>query len=109
MARGFTDIEIRNLQAGDTRREVPDPGASNLYVVIQPSGKKSFAVRYRFNGVPKKLTLAGGLSLAAARKLAGDALYELEQGRDPAETKKDTRAKLKAAKVSTVQAIARTI
>jgi hypothetical protein len=44
MARGFTDIEIRNMQAGDTRREIPDPGASNLYVVIQPSGKKSFAV-----------------------------------------------------------------
>ena len=36
MARGFTDIEIRNMQAGDTRREIPDPGASNLYVVIQP-------------------------------------------------------------------------
>ena len=38
MTRGFTDIEIRNMQAGDTRREVADPGASNLYVVIQRSG-----------------------------------------------------------------------
>jgi integrase len=105
MARGFTDIEIRNLQAGDTRREVPDPGASNLYVVIQPSGKKSFCVRYRFNGKPRKLTLKSGVSLAGARKLAGDAMYEVEQGRDPAETKKDTRAKLKAAKANTVQAL----
>ena len=44
---GFTDIAIRNLKPGDVRREIPDPGASNLYLVIKPSGKKSFAVRYR--------------------------------------------------------------
>jgi integrase len=46
-----------------------------------------------------------GVSLAGARKLAGDAMYEVEQGRDPAETKKETRAKLKAAKADTVQAL----
>jgi len=105
MARGFTDIEIRNMQAGKTRREIPDPGASNLYVVIQPSGKKSFAVRYRVAGRPRKLTLSRGLSLAAARKLAADALLAVEQGRDPAESKKETRAKLKAAEADTVQAL----
>jgi hypothetical protein len=54
---GFTDIAIRNLKAGDTRREIPDPGCSGLYVIVQPSGKKSFAVRYRANGTPRKLTL----------------------------------------------------
>ena len=58
MAKGFTDIAIRNLKPADVRRELPDPGASNLYLVIQPSGKKSFAVRYRYNGAPRKLTLA---------------------------------------------------
>jgi hypothetical protein len=45
MAKGFTDIAIRNLKAGDTRREIPDPGARGLYVIVQVSGKKSFAVR----------------------------------------------------------------
>jgi hypothetical protein len=50
MAKGFTDLKIKNLKAGAVRREIPDPGASGLYLVVQPSGKKSFAVRYRYNG-----------------------------------------------------------
>lgn len=105
MAKGFTDLKIKNLKAGAVRREIPDPGASGLYLVVQPSGKKSFAVRYRYNGAPRKLTLPGGLTLKAARKLASDALYELEKGHDPAATKKETRAKLKAAKADTAQAL----
>ena len=32
---GLTDVAIRNFQAGETRREVPDPGCAGLYVVIQ--------------------------------------------------------------------------
>jgi hypothetical protein len=68
----LTDISIRNLKAGDTRREIPDPGARGLYVIVQVSGKKSFAVRYRHNGTPRKLTLQSGVSLAAARKLAAE-------------------------------------
>jgi hypothetical protein len=58
MAKGFTDIAIRNLKAGDVRREIPDPGAHALYVVVQPSGKKSFPVRYRFGGTPRKRRLS---------------------------------------------------
>ena len=34
----FTDISIRNMKPCPTRREIPDPGARGLYVVIQPSG-----------------------------------------------------------------------
>ena len=59
MAKGLTDIAIRNLKGGPIRREIPDPGARGLYVVVQPSGLKSFAVRYRFAGQPRKLTLRG--------------------------------------------------
>lgn len=32
----------------DPRREIADPRAHGLYVVVQPSEKNSFAVRYRF-------------------------------------------------------------
>jgi hypothetical protein len=63
MAKGFTDIAIRNLKAGDVRREIPDPGCAGLYLVLQPSGSRSWAVRYRHAGTPRKLTLAGGLTL----------------------------------------------
>ena len=103
MAKGFTDIAIRNLKAGDTRREIPDRGCAGLYAIVQPSGRKSFAVRYRYNGTPRKLTLAGGLTLAAARKLCSDALLDLEKGHDPSESKKTAKQKAATAKAETVQ------
>ena len=88
----LTDIGIKNLPARTKRYEVPDPGARGLYVVVHPSGKTSFAVRYRHAGLPRKLTLQGGVSLAAARKLCADALHEVAQGRDPVEAKKAHKA-----------------
>jgi len=38
MSKGLTDIAIRNLQAGDTRREIPDPGCAGLYVIVHAQG-----------------------------------------------------------------------
>jgi integrase len=102
----FTDISIRNMKPGPTRREVPDPGARGLYLVVQPSGAKSFAVRYRFKGKPRKLTL-GELPLAAARKAAADALFEVNQGHDPGQTKQTAKAKAEDAAADSVQAICR--
>jgi integrase len=91
----LTDISIRNLKPQANRYEVPDPGARGLYVCVFPSGKKSFVVRYRFAGTHRKLTLQAGVGLAAARKLAADAMHELAQGYDPGEAKR--AAKIKAA------------
>ena len=105
MGKQLTDIAIRNLRAGVARREVPDPGARGPYVIVQPSGVKSFAVRYRHDGKTRKLTLKAGISLAAARKMAGDALYEVDQGRDPGAAKKVAKAKAAAAAADTVEAI----
>ena len=104
MARGLTDIAIRNLKPGAARREVPDPAARGLYCIIEPSGFKSFAVRFRFNGKPRKLSL-GNISLSAARKAAADALHEVQQGRDPTAAKKQARAKRRAIEADTFAAI----
>ena len=91
MAKKLTDIAIRNLKATAARREIPDGGCAGLYVVVQPSGHRSYAVRYRADGRSRKLTLPGGLSLAAARKAAGDALLAVTQGKDPAAAKRQHR------------------
>src|SRR5215468_10818878 len=91
MARGFTDIAIKHLKPGDKRREIPDPGARGLYAIVEPSGFKSFAVRFRFDGKPKKLSL-GNISLSAARKAAAHALHEVKEGRDPTTAKKQVKA-----------------
>src|SRR5215467_12673109 len=92
MAKALTDIAIQKLKPGAARYEVPDRGARGLRVVVQPSGRKSFAVRYRnAAGRARKLTLPGGIALAAARKLAADALLEVAQGKDPAVAKQTAR------------------
>jgi integrase len=103
--KALTDITIRNLKPGAARQEVPDPGARGLYVIVQPSGRKGFCVRYRFFGVPKKLTLPPGITLAQARKLAADAMFAVSQGRDPADERKAAVEKAERARADTLRSV----
>ncbi len=105
-SKALTDITIRNLKPAAVRREIPDPGAHGLYVLLQPTGRKGFCVRYRFFGVPKKLTLPPGITLAQARKLAADAMYEVSQGRDPADARKAEAEKAERARADTLRSVA---
>ena len=102
--KALTDIAIRNLKTNGVRREIPDPGCRGLYVVVQPSGARGFAVRYRLAGKSRKLTLTSGVSLAGARKLAADAMLEVAQGRDPAAAKR--AAKQNRGDRNTLEAVA---
>jgi integrase len=92
MIKTLTAKSVENIKPGSARREIPDGGCRGLYLVVQPSGRKSWAVRYRFAGKPRKVTLDRALTLAAARKATTDALHELAQGRDPAAQKLEARA-----------------
>ena len=67
------------------RREIPDAGMPSLYLVIHPTGRKAWCVRYRFAGRPRKMTLGPypALDLPAARSRARDAIQALSLGRDP--------------------------
>jgi integrase len=107
MAKRLTDIAVRNLKKRAERYEVRDTD-SPLRVVVQPSGHKSFIVRYRspIDGKPAKLTLTAGISLKAARKEAADALYEVEKRRDPSAAKKAAKAKAATAETATFRAVA---
>jgi integrase len=106
MTKKLTAKTIENLKPGLQRREISD-GGSGLYLVLQPSGHRSWALRYRFNGTPAKLTLGPWprLTLAAARKGAADALHELAQGHDPAAARADAKLKAAAAQANTLAAI----
>jgi integrase len=68
------------------RREVPDGGLPGLFLVIQPSGTKSWALRYQHGRMPRKLTLGRfpANSLADAREKARKALAVVKEGGDPA-------------------------
>ena len=82
----LTDAGIRNLAAEATRREIPDPAFPGLYLVVQPTGAKSWAVRYRIEGRTRKMTLGKypTISLANARIAADDAITKAKAGEDPA-------------------------
>jgi integrase len=85
------------------RTEIPDGGKPGLYLVIQPNGKKSWAVRYRrlSDGKPRKLTLDGFPSLGVAHKQAQAALDRVADGHDPAADKieaKDAQTRAREAK-----------
>lgn len=93
MARNLTVKSVDGAKPGDTRREVPDGLLPGLYLVVQPSGAKSWAVRYRHAGKPRKLTLGtvAALPLADARTAARAALTAAAAGNDPAAAKRTAR------------------
>ena len=100
MAKALTTkaVEAAKPDTGK-RREVADAALPGLYLVIQPGGAKSWALRYRFGGKPSKLTLGRWpvMGLADARGAASEALDKIDHGKNPAAEKKATKvAKLEA-------------
>lgn len=93
MAEVFTAKRVETIKAGTSRQELPDARMPGLYLIIQPSGAKSWAVRYRHNGSPRKCTLGSWprIDLAQARAFAGKALRAAAEGRDPAKEKSQAR------------------
>ena len=122
--KALTAKTVQNAKARDRRIEIPDGGCRGLYLVVQPTSAKSWAVRYRLGGKPHKLTLGsalfldradvepdqvvidGPLSLAAARKLATEAMHQVKLGRHPGHAKKARRAAAAQAAADTFEAIA---
>lgn len=98
MAKALTIKSIENVKPDPAKRlEIPDGLLRGLYLVVQPSGAKSWAARYRApeTGKPAKLTIGRfpAIGLADARKAAGEALRAVSEGEDPAALKVVTKAK----------------
>jgi hypothetical protein len=101
MAKTLTAAAVRNCRPGKGRREIPDGGCPGLHLVVQPSGAKSWALRYRrpdrrtaklvlgsvFELEGKepdsKPVIGGHLTLAAAHRLVAELRHQIAQGRDP--------------------------
>jgi hypothetical protein len=104
MSKILTAQAVAKLRPSDNYcREVPDAGCPGLYLQIYPSGKKSWALRFRRpgDGRSAKLVLGsvnatsdavrdpdpvigGHLTLAGARRLAGLLRHTIAMGKDPA-------------------------
>jgi integrase len=84
----LTEAAVRNRRGHkDKRVEIHD--SNGLYLVIQPSGAKSWALRYRVGGRSRKFTLGPygddpAINLAKARSLASAEMLKVKTGGDPA-------------------------
>lgn len=122
MAKPLTAVAVSKARAKAERREIPDPGCRGLYLVVQPSGVKSWAARYRANRCSVKLTLGpvligaraeaadapqlgAPMSLAAARELCAKVLREAQAGRDPAAERRKQRKHRHAAVSDTLERV----
>ena len=72
MAKDLTAATVRNAVAKPPKRkpdgeavrtEIPDGKCRGLFLVVQTNGTKSWALRYRFDGKPKKLTIGPTLDV----------------------------------------------
>ena len=94
MAKALTVQSVEKLKPDPSRRvEIPDGLLPGLYLIIQPSGVRSWAVRYRAAGKPRKLTLGPypAVGLGDARERARDALKAVANGHDPGQEKQAAR------------------
>jgi integrase len=117
----LTAIAVAKARAKAVRRELADGGCRGLYLIVQPSGVKSWAARYRSRRRSVKFTLGSvllgaaesgeapqlgaPLSLAAARELCARVLREAKAGRDPAAERRHQRGLEHAAESDTLRSI----
>lgn len=85
----LTDAALRNLKPKEKPYKVAD--RDGLYVYVLKSGSISFRYNYAINGRQETLVLGrygpGGIKLAEARELLGEAKRSLAAGRSPARQK----------------------
>ena len=103
--KGLTAMQIQHMKPDTVHRiEVPAGPPKGLYLVLHPTGRKGWALRYRYRDRPRNLTFKGTypeMGLSAARGEAEAALARLAQDMDPAivqteETEKDEPNSAKA-------------
>jgi integrase len=90
----LTAKTVETIKPAATRQEIPDALLPGLYLIVQPSGARSWAVRYRYNGQPRKYTLGSypAIDLATARARGTKALRAAAENRDPAGERQEQRA-----------------
>jgi integrase len=98
----LTSKAVENIKPTAARQEIPDALLPGLYLIVQPSGARSWAVRYRYNGQSRKHTLGPYpvVDLATARALGTKALRAVAEDRDPALERQEQRANSVAAVVA---------
>ncbi|WP_338039505.1 Arm DNA-binding domain-containing protein, partial [Mailhella massiliensis] len=84
----LTDTAIRAAKPAEKQQKLFD--AKGLYLLIMPSGTKSWRLKYHFQGKEKLISLGTypATSLKEAREKAADARKAIENGIDPSAQRK---------------------
>lgn len=93
--KNLTQATVRELcKPGDKDCLYSDNKVSNLWLRVRPSGRGYWILRYRSEGIQRKLTLGGvdTLTVDTARKLATKRLAEIADGADPVTQRKAHRS-----------------
>jgi integrase len=87
----LTDTAIRNAKPKDKPYKVTD--SQGLYLLVNPRGSKLWRVKYRMNGVERKLALGPypEITLAEARSARDAARRQLAHAIDPNAAKRQAR------------------
>ena len=85
---------IESIKPTDKRQRVLDTTVQGLSLVVQPSGKKLFQYRYRFDKKDKSVTLGTvpAMSLKEARDKAVDFRRMLDMNTDPLHSQRQQKA-----------------
>jgi hypothetical protein len=80
----LTDIAIRNSKPRERAYKLADGGG--LYLLVTPAGGRLWRMKYRADGVERKLSFGKypSVTLADARRARDDARAMASGGRDPA-------------------------
>jgi len=116
MAKVLTQAAIDAIWPGDKRREIPDGRTPGLYLIVQPSGARSWAYRYRVDGRARKVTFGDypTIALASARDRAAKAKTLIIDGKDPGVERREAKVEAKAkaaaeaAPLDLIETVART-
>jgi integrase len=84
MAR-LTTKSVEAARALEARHEIPDEYLRGLYLIVQPTGSKSWAVRYRLGDRSRKHTIGSypAFDLKHARDAAAKILRSVAEGHGP--------------------------
>ncbi len=85
---------IESIKPTEKRQRVPDATVQGLSLVVQPTGKKLFQYRYRFDKKDKSVTLGTvpAMSLKEARDKAVDFRRMLDVNTDPLHSQRQQKA-----------------
>jgi hypothetical protein len=91
ITKPLTDKEIKGSKAREKEYKLFDGGG--LYLSITPNSKKWWRLKYTFDGKEKRISLGVYpiVTLQDARKKREDLKYQISQGINPAQERKDEK------------------